>query len=232
MHRGARGLRTAWADVSRGTNAAPHRGDRRQRKGRERVAALEGELSRRDPLAASHVRAQRLRDLDRPVFALIVLHDRDHETRQSEAGPIQQVRVSQRSAGLAPIANAPSLRLERAAVAAGRDLEPLTHARRPRLDVESTHRLERQIARAQLEHPHGNLEPLEDVDRTRDEALELFRRVLGVAVDDHLDLVELMTALDPADIAARAHLLAQETGRVRNVPERKAPTVEHLVAME
>src|SRR5437016_13483725 len=129
---------------------------------------LEAELSRRDLLAASHVRAERLRDLDRAILALVVLHDRDHETWQSEAGTIQQMRVFERSAGFAAVANVSSLRLERSAVAAGGDLEPLTHSRRPCLDVESAHRLERQIAGAQLEHANREFQPPEHFGRTRD----------------------------------------------------------------
>src|SRR2546430_17015737 len=112
---------------------------------------LEAELSRRVLLAAADARAQRHRDLDRAILALVVLHDRDHETWQSEAGTIQQVRVFERSAGLTAVADVPSLPLERAAVAARRDLEPLAHSRRPCFDVESTPSLEGEIAGAKLQ---------------------------------------------------------------------------------
>src|SRR5437870_13212731 len=88
---------------------------------------LEAELSRRDLLAASHVRAERLRDLDRAILAVVVLHDRDHETWQSEARTIQQMRLFQRSAGFAAVPDGPSLRLERSAASARGDLAPLTH---------------------------------------------------------------------------------------------------------
>src|SRR5438552_18096913 len=37
MHRGARGLRATWSDLSRRANAAPDRGNRRQRKSPERL---------------------------------------------------------------------------------------------------------------------------------------------------------------------------------------------------
>ena len=69
------------------------------------------------------------------------------------------------SAGLALEADRGTLGLQRATVAGRRHLEPLFHARRPRLDVKALHRDEAQIAGAALDNARGQLEPLEDLRR-------------------------------------------------------------------
>src|SRR2546422_1286541 len=81
--------------------------------------SLESELSRLDPRSAADVRAHRLRDLERAVRLLIVLHDRDHQARQRDAGCVQRVDVLRRSAGLTTEADVRALGLERAAVRRG-----------------------------------------------------------------------------------------------------------------
>src|SRR5437660_1219359 len=48
----------------------------------------------------------------------------------------------------------------------------------------------------------------------------------------HLDLVELVATLNAAHVASRAHVLAAEASRVRNVPPRQRLNVEDLVTMD
>src|SRR5208337_1914140 len=49
---------------------------------------------------------------------------------------------------------------------------------------------------------------------------------------DHLDLVELMPAFDPAHVAPRRHLLAPKARRVRGQVNRQTVLVERLIAMQ
>src|SRR5207244_7751590 len=55
----------------------------------------------------------------------------------------------------------------------------------------------------------------------------LFRS--GQAVHDHLDLVELVAALDAAHVAPRAHVLSPEAGGVRDVAPRQRREVDRLL---
>src|SRR5205823_7792804 len=58
------------------------------------------------------------------------------------------------------------------------------------------------------------------------------RRLLRGAVHDHLDLVELVTALYPAHIAACTHVLAPEARRVCDVASRQSRGVQDLVPVQ
>src|SRR5258706_1186207 len=133
--------------------------------------------------------------------------------------------------GVALEADLAAVRLERAAVARRRDLEPFPDAGPPRLYVVALHCGEPEVASAALDDAHGQLQLLDHIDRELREAIELLRRILGQREADHLDLIELMPALDAAHVATGAHLLAAEASRVRDVPQRQLLERDRFVAM-
>ena len=61
-----------------------------------------------------------------------------------------------------------------------------------------------EVAGAHLDDAVGDLEPLQDLRRVVDERIELGERLLGRHELHHLDLVELVAALDAAHVLAGA----------------------------
>ena len=112
-----------------------------------------------------------------------------------------------------------------------RHLEPPVAARRVDLDVERAGVGEAEVARAQVEHAVGQAEvgddrlgPGEDVGVPRG-------RLLGRAVREQLDLVELVRAQHAAGVGAGRAGLAAEARRVGTEPAGQVGLVEHLVAV-
>jgi hypothetical protein len=60
----------------------------------------------------------------------------------------------------------------------------------------------------------------------RQHLFQLGLRLFRLAVDVHLHLVELVTALDAAHVAPGAHLFAPEAGRVGGIAQRQLRLVE------
>ena len=111
-------------------------------------------------------------------------------------------------------------RLEIGIVRDRRDLQPLLAARRPDLDIVGHGCAETDIAGAKLLDPVGQAQPGAGFLGIRAHLLEHGIRLFRLAEDVHLDLVELVAALDAAHIPPGAHLLAPETGRVGGVAQR------------
>ena len=123
-------------------------------------------------------------------------------------------------------------RLEVGAVAARADLEPFVAARGPQLDVVLLGGDEAEIAGADGDHAVRDAEAARNVVGVAD---DLLQRRGGVARRHelvHLDLVELVAALDAAHVAPGRHLLAPEAGGVGDVRERQDAVVEDLVAVQ
>src|SRR5207253_7998283 len=108
-------------------------------------------------------------------------------------------------------------RLEVAEIRARADFQPFTTPGRPDLDVVLHGRGEREIAGAHLDDAMREPEPAADVLRVVEQRQQLRVRRLGTDELHHLDLVELVPALDAAHVAPRGHLLAPEAARVRDV---------------
>ena len=77
------------------------------------------------------------------------------------------------------------------------------------------------IAGAELLHTIGNAQQGAGLFGILQHFLVHGFRFFRLAVDVHLDLVELMSAFDAAHVASRAHLLAAEAGRVGGVQLRQ-----------
>ncbi|GBD19306.1 hypothetical protein HRbin27_01812 [bacterium HR27] len=102
--------------------------------------------------------------------------------------------------------------LEVAEVRAGGDLEPFLGAGCPHFEVELLRGGEGKITSTHLDDPVGEVEPAQYVLGVGDQALEFL--VGAVRLDElhHLDLLELVHALDAAHIAASGDFFFPETG--------------------
>src|SRR5687767_7410375 len=81
------------------------------------------------------IRAQRLRHFDGPIRSLMRLEDAGDRAGEGERGSVERVDETRLAAAGRPVANAPAAGLEVDKGAARGDLEPLTDAWGPRLDV-------------------------------------------------------------------------------------------------
>ena len=102
-----------------------------------------------------------------------------------------------------PEADVRAPRLKVAEVGAGAHLQPLAAAGCPHLDVVFHGRGEGEVAGAHLDDAVRESEPPADVLGVVEQARELRVRRLGPHELHHLDLVELVAALDAAHVAAR-----------------------------
>src|SRR2546427_8584139 len=109
------------------------------------------------------------------------------------------------------------LRLHGPAVAARRNFEPFLHAWTPSVYVIALPRHKAKVAGTPLGHARGHLKLLEYLDRQIGQVVELSLPVLGLCENDHLDLIELMAALDASDVAPGAHLFPPKARGVRDV---------------
>src|SRR5881396_702187 len=142
------------------------------------VVDLESELSRNYLLATADVRPHRARDLERTIALLVVLEDRDHETRECETRGVEDMDVLGLAAGLAPEADVRALGLERSAIRSRRDFEPLVLCGTPGIHVKATHHGEPKIAGAAFGDADRELELFEHLDRERGQLVEPLRRLL------------------------------------------------------
>src|SRR5262245_56106428 len=118
--------------------------------------------------------------------------------------------------------------LEVAKVRTGAHLQPLPAARRPNLHVELAGSREAQVPGAHLDDAMPQAEPPAHVLGVVEERFELGIGFVRQHELHHLDLVELMAALDAADVPTGAHLLATKTGRVGNVAHWQSRGLEDL----
>src|ERR1700686_1210233 len=88
-----------------------------------------------DQLAAAHIRQQRIRNRDRAVLLLIVLHDGDQRTADRHAGAVEGVQIAHLTALFGAVARAHAAGLELAADRAGGNLPECPLPRQPDLDV-------------------------------------------------------------------------------------------------
>ena len=95
-------------------------------------------------------------------------------------------------------------------------------ARQPGLAVVLLGRRRAQVVDRDRHHPVGDLELLEDRLLDRQQPLVLGLALLGLDEAEHLDLVELVHAEDPARVLAGGARLAPEAGREPGVAERAA----------
>src|SRR5207244_8342101 len=117
--------------------------------------------------------------------------------RERDPRCVEDVRPFRLPLRIALEADVRALRLERAAVAARRDLEPLTHCGPPGLNVEALLRDEAEIAGTPFGDLHRQPELLDYARGPCGELVEHLPGGLGRREDDHLDLVEPVDALDP-----------------------------------
>ena len=123
-------------------------------------------------------------------------------------------------------------RLEIAVVRDRRDLQPFVTARRPDLDIVSHLRAKAQVAGTQLFNPIGQSKFCAGLLGVGAHLLQHLIRFVWSAEDVHFDLVELVAAFDAAHVAASAHLLTAETGRVSGVVERERRLVQDLIHVQ
>src|ERR1019366_4098558 len=91
---------------------------------------------------------------------------------------------------------------------------------------------ETQIGRAQLDDAERNFQPATYLRGIVHHLVKFIVQRFRANQLDHLDLVELMAALDAADVAPRRHLLAPEARRVCGQVNRQNAFVESFIAME
>src|SRR5262245_14996100 len=177
--------------------------------------ASTGGLAGADPVEA-RIGAERGRDHDRSVRALVVLEQGDRRARGRDRRPVQRVHELVALRVRAPEADAQAARLVVGAVRGARYLAvapALAAARHPGLEVELPPRGSPEVAGRDLDHAVGDLERLEDplLDR---EQLGVHRlRVLGASEREELDLRELVHAVEPPALAARRARLGAEAVR-------------------
>src|SRR5581483_8770581 len=203
-------------------------------RARKRSRWRRSKRSSRDPVAAVHVRAQRLRDGYRAILLLVVLENRNYRAADREARSVQRVNEFglARAGGAGAELDVGAARLERLGVAARRDLAEPVAARQPDLDVVGLRGREAHISGAQQHAAVRQLEPFEHRFRVRRQRLELVVGALRRRDPDQLHLVELMLPVDAADVLAVRAGFAPEARRVGDVMQRKLPAVEDLVAMQ
>ena len=174
------------------------------------------------------MRTQRLGHDDRAVGLLVVLEDRDDPSRGRERA-VQRGRDLVAALTLDPGVEPPGL--EGRAVGGRRELAVATLGRHPRLTVELARRRPAEVTRRGVDDAVGHLDRGEHLLLEGEQALVLGHGILGTAVDEHLDLVELVHADDAAGVLAVGAGLAAVTRRLARVPQGPGGQVEHLVGV-
>src|SRR5439155_18042107 len=111
-------------------------------------------------------------------------------------------------------------RLKVGRVRAGRDLAVALLAREPRLDVVLPRRRRAEVARGNVDDAVGQADRLDELLLDCQQPVVFVPGLLRPAVDEHLDLVELVDAEHPARVLPRRARLAAEAGRIAGVVER------------
>src|SRR5690606_15361118 len=109
--------------------------------------------------------------LDRAVLEVAGLQQRRHRPRQREAGAVQRVQVADLAIRIA-VAEVGAPRLEVHEVGDARDLEPLSGAGRPDLDVVGHGRGEREVAGREPKHTVLEAKRPRDGERVVQQLLE------------------------------------------------------------
>src|SRR5439155_13370414 len=148
-------------------------------------------------------------NLHRPILALEVLQ----HCEQPAVGCRSAV---ERVHGLRPAvraeANLQPARLEVSRIRAGGDLAVALLAREPRLDVVLPRRRRAEVARGDVDDAIRQADRLDELLLDCEEPLVLAPGLLGPAVDEHLDLVELVDAKHPTRVLPRRTGLAAKAG--------------------
>src|SRR4051812_46183108 len=142
-----------------------------------------------------------IRDGNRSVRLLEVLEHCDHRARR-HGGAVQRVHVLPLAVSPEPDVEAP--RLEVGRVRRRRDLAVTPLAGEPRFDVVLLRRRCTEIARGDIEDAVGDAKLLHELLFDGKQPLMLIPRLLRLAEDEHLDLVELVHAEHPARVPARS----------------------------
>src|SRR6185437_5666581 len=127
-------------------------------------------------VVAAEVRAERGRNRDGAIRALVVLQDGDDGTRKGERRSVESVNEARLLAGRRTVANVRASRLKIREQAARRHLEPLAHPRRPELEVVRLGRREARVSRREQHHPVRQLAQLQHALCVRRDRLELLLR--------------------------------------------------------
>src|SRR3954452_11225189 len=165
------------------------------------------------------------RDHDRTVGLLVVLQDGDEPARRAERAVECRHRARARAARVALPGVQPA-RLVRGAVRGRRELAVLALRRHPRLAVELAGCRATEIAGRGVDDAVGHLDLGQHLALPPEQALVLGLGVLGTAVAEHLDLVELVDADDAAGVLAVRSGLAAVAGRPAGIPLRALRQVD------
>src|SRR2546422_753821 len=135
---------------------------------------------------------------------------------RTAAGPLKSASAQQAPLldPLEPDGDIGGARLEIGVAGTGSDPQPLPAARRPHFDVERPRRVETEVACAKLHDAISDAKQAGELFGIAHEVCERLTRLLCLHVLVHLYLIELMDALDAADIAPGGHLFSAKTGRV------------------
>ena len=164
------------------------------------------------------------------VGVLVLLQERDHEPRQRHARTVERMAELRLAVGIAEAA-VETTRLIVGEARAGRNLQPLLFAGRPKFEVVAFRGRKAHVARAELKDAVMETEPLEDVFRFAYEDFKLVERGVGMDEVDHLHLVELVDAEHAARHLAGRSGFAAEARRVGGKLDRKILAGENVVAV-
>jgi len=90
----------------------------------------------------------------------------------------------------------------------------------------------RDVAGDDVHHTVRELKRLEELFRLRDDVQVLLVRLLGLANDELLDLLELVHAEGPPNVPPRAARLLSEARRGARIPQRQRGSVDDFVAVQ
>src|SRR5829696_3892978 len=131
-----------------------------------------------------------------------------------------------------PVPTTEATRLVVRGVRAGGQLAIALLARDPRLAVVLLGRRRPEVAGGDRDHPVGNLELGQDALLDREQTLVLLARPARLDEREHLHLVELVDAEDPARVAAGGTGLAAEAAREAGIAKRQVRRLEDLVRVQ
>ena len=177
----------------------------------------------------SDERHQGLRHTDAAVGLLVVLQDR-HQPPGGRQRAVKR-RGGLRLAVLVAVANRQPAGLKGGAVRSRRQLAVGLLRRNPRLAVELACRRRAQIACGDVDHAIGHLDLRQHLALPTQQPLVFGLGLVRLAVDEALDLVELVHADDAAGVLAVAAGLAAEARRPARVAQRPAGQVEDFVGV-
>ena len=181
-----------------------------------------------------HPFSQHFRDDDAAVGLLLVFEEGDHGSRDRDGGAVERVDEVRPLLVRQLAADAEPARLKIGAVRGGGDLAPLARfaaAGHPGFEVEFSVGRPAQVAAGDVEHSVRNAQALEDVFL---DAQDQFVELVGLGEvrrgeAEHLDLRELMHAVDPLRRLAVSTRLGAEAVRDAGVLQRQLFDVEDVI---